>query len=124
VPLQYEAPRGFLHVRWVREASISLADRTLESSFLLTPERVEPWPVTSPASLDPAAVEVLLALEPELVVLGTGRRQVFPSQAVLAAFLSRGIGIEVMDNGAAARTYNLLAGEGRRVVAAFVIEQD
>jgi uncharacterized protein len=45
----------------------------------------------------------------------------FPAPAVLAALLTRGIGVEVMDNAAAARTFNLLAGEGRRVVAALLI---
>jgi uncharacterized protein len=68
------------------------------------------------ADLDP-----LLALAPELVVLGTGAVQVFPPAEVMAACLTRGIGIEIMDNAAAARTFNVLAGEGRRVVAGFVI---
>ena len=58
----------------------------------------------------------MLALQPELVVLGTGATQVFPPAAVMAACLTRGIGIEVMTNAAAARTYSVLAGEGRRVV--------
>jgi uncharacterized protein len=40
---------------------------------------------------------------------------------VLAAFLKRGIGVETMDNGAAARTWDILAGEGRNVVAAFIL---
>ena len=63
----------------------------------------------------------MLALAPELLVLGTGQRQVFPPAAVMAACLTRGIGIEVMDNAAAARTYNVLAGEGRRVVVALLL---
>ena len=56
-----------------------------------------------------------------LTVLGTGGRQVFPPAAVLAACLSRGIGIEVMANAAAARTFHVLAGEGRKVVAAMLL---
>ena len=54
-------------------------------------------------------------------VLGTGSRQQFPPQAALVPLLRLGIGVEAMDNAAAARTYNLLAGEGRRVVAAFIL---
>jgi uncharacterized protein len=46
---------------------------------------------------------------------------VFPAAAFMAGFLRKGIGIEVMDNAAAARTYDLLAGEGRHVVAAFIL---
>ena len=45
----------------------------------------------------------------------------FPPQAVLAQFLRRGIGLETMDNAAAARTFNVLAGEGRNVVAMFLL---
>ena len=64
----------------------------------------------------------MLALQPEVVVLGTGARQVFPPASVLAACLSRGIGIEVMANPAAARTFHVLAGEGRKVVAALILQ--
>ena len=71
----------------------------------------------------PQALARFHASAPELVVLGTGARQVFPPPAILAAFLTRGLGVEVMTNDAAARTYSVLAGEGRRVVAAFVIRQ-
>ncbi|MGN6789671.1 MAG: MTH938/NDUFAF3 family protein, partial [Rhodanobacteraceae bacterium] len=50
-----------------------------------------------------------------------GARQRFPSQEVLAAFLQRGVGVEVMDNAAAARTWDILASEGRNAVAVFVL---
>ena len=64
---------------------------------------------------------MFLALQPALMLLGTGARQRFPSAAAMAALLTRGIGIEVMDNAAAARTFNVLATEGRRVVAGFLL---
>jgi uncharacterized protein len=63
----------------------------------------------------------LLDLKPEVILIGTGARQVFPPAEVMAAALRRGVGIEVMDNAAAARTHAVLAGEGRRVVAAFIL---
>ncbi|MDE2224045.1 MAG: hypothetical protein KGJ46_02085, partial [Xanthomonadaceae bacterium] len=66
-------------------------------------------------------VEPIVALKPDVVLLGTGEHQKFPSQAVLAAFLQRGVGVEVMDNAAAARTWDILASEGRNVVAAFIL---
>jgi hypothetical protein len=62
-----------------------------------------------------------LTLEPEVVLLGTGARITFPPAAVLAEFLKRGIGLETMDNAAAARTFNVLIGEGRRAVAVFLL---
>jgi uncharacterized protein len=66
------------------------------------------------AVLDPSRI---LALEPELVLLGTGQRQIFPVGSFRAQFLSAGIGFEVMDTGAACRTFNVLVAEQRRVVA-------
>lgn len=73
------------------------------------------------ATLDASHVDALLDLQPELVILGTGENQVFPAAAFMAGFLRKGIGIEVMNNAAAARTYNLLADEGQHVVAAFIL---
>ncbi|WP_442682084.1 Mth938-like domain-containing protein [Stenotrophomonas sp. JC08] len=97
-------------------------DRVLSRSFLLAPDQlVEDWPVTSQTQLTPAHLDAVLAMEPALVILGTGERQVFPPAAVMAACLTKGIGIEVMTNASAARTFNVLAAEDRRVVAAFVL---
>ena len=99
-------------------------DRVLVKSFCMAPDSlIEDWPVPAAKAMTPTDLEPLLALEPELVVLGTGAVQVFPPAAVMAACLSRGIGIEVMTNAAAARTFSVLAGEGRRVVAGFIFER-
>ena len=65
-------------------------------------------------AIEPARI---LALEPEMVLLGTGARQIFPAASFGAQFLRAGIGFEVMDTGAACRTFNVLVGEQRRVAA-------
>ena len=97
-------------------------DRVLRSSFVIAPDTlVEDWPVSDAGTMQASHLDALLALQPELVLLGTGATQVFPAPAVLAACLTRHLGIEVMTNDAAARTYSVLAAEGRRVVAGFVI---
>jgi uncharacterized protein len=120
--LSLDRPEGYLFVRRVGPRDIMLIDRALNRSFLLAPDRaIENWPVDSAGMLDASHVAAILALQPELVILGTGERQVFPAAAFMAGFLREGVGIEVMDNAAAARTYNLLAGEGRRVVAGFML---
>ena len=96
-------------------------ERRLTASFVLAPDAlVEDWPVRDARTMVAADLDALLALQPELIVLGTGTAQAFPPAAVMAACLQRGIGLEVMDNAAAARTYAVLAGEGRRVVAGFL----
>ncbi|MET0327410.1 MAG: Mth938-like domain-containing protein [Luteimonas sp.] len=100
-------------------------DRRLDRSFIVAARSLlEDWPVTDVRSLDVAALAPVLALEPEVVLLGTGDTQAFPPPATMAACLSRGIGLEAMTNAAAARTFNVLAGEGRKVVAAFVLQSD
>ena len=121
--LSHERPDYTWVLRGADSRRAKVNDRILERSFALAPDRlIEDWaaPATA-AALEPAHLDALLALAPELLVLGTGQRQVFPPAAVMAACLTRGIGIEVMDNAAAARTYNVLAGEGRRVVVALLL---
>jgi uncharacterized protein len=66
--------------------------------------------------------EQLLACKPELVVFGSGRKLRFAPPALLQSLMAARIGIETMDTLAACRTYNILAGEGRHVLAALVIE--
>ena len=103
-------------------ASARVNELELRSSFFVTPdELVADWPARAAQELQPEDMAPLLDRAPAVVLLGTGGRLRFPPAAVLAACLTRGIGIEVMDNAAAARTFNLLANEGRRVLAAFLL---
>ncbi|UWX04406.1 Mth938-like domain-containing protein [Pseudoxanthomonas sp. NC8] len=121
--LSHERPDYAWVLRGADGQRARVNDLILERSFILTPDRLlEDWPApATAAALESAHMAPLLAMSPELVILGTGSRQVFPSPAVLPACLTRGIGIEVMNNAAAARTYNVLAGEGRRVVVALLL---
>ena len=64
----------------------------------------------------------MLAWQPELVIFGSGQRMRFPAAAVLAGLIGRRVGVESMDTAAACRTYNVLVSEGRRVVAALIVE--
>lgn len=115
-------PDAGLFVRRVSESAITVVDRELSASFVMSREVVvESWPATDVASIEETHLEPILSLSPEVVLLGTGGRIRFPKPALMAAFLTRRIGIEVMDNAAAARTFNVLAQEGRRVVAAFIL---
>lgn len=122
--LNHEFPDYAYTLRGADGHSARVNDRELLRSFIVTPQTlVEEWPVASIAGLQLDHLDALLALEPVLIVLGTGATQVFPSQQFMAACLSRGIGLEVMNNPAAARTFNILAGEGRKVAAAFILER-
>ena len=120
--LNLERPDYRYFLRGADGRAALVNDRRIERSFVIAPGTlIEAWPVGDARLMSPIDLDPLIALNPELVVLGTGATQVFPQAAVLAACLTRGIGIEVMTNAAAARTYSVLAGEGRRVVAGFVI---
>lgn len=101
---------------------VQIGDRTLRASVIVSAERlVEDWRPTGVEALIAADFEPVLSLQPEVVLLGTGMRLKFPDHRVLTALHAARVGIEVMDTGAACRTYNVLLGEGRRVVAALLL---
>ena len=92
--------------------------RKLSASVIITPDTViEDWEPTEPAQLTPGHMQQMLEFQPEIVILGTGRRLRFPAAEITLICHQAGVGIEVMDTGAACRTYNILAAEGRRVAA-------
>ena len=64
----------------------------------------------------------LAAFSCDVLLLGTGLRQRFPSPALLRPLIESGRGFEIMDTAAACRTYNILVGEGRIVLAALIVE--
>jgi uncharacterized protein len=105
---------GFIEINKVRHTS----------AVLLTPERVEPWPIASFAALAAADFERLRALNPEVALLGTGTRQRFPHPSLTRSLAEARIGLEVMGTAAACRTYNILMAEGRKVAAALLLESE
>ncbi len=108
-------------VNWVRgyaAGAVRIGERLVSTSCIVSADTlITDWDAPSPAQLATAHLEPVFALNPEVVLLGTGRTQRFPSAPVREAFASRGIGLEPMDLHAACRTYNILVQEERRVVA-------
>ncbi len=101
---------------------IVINGRALANSFVLAPDAViEHWSVADVSQLRPEHFEAVLELRPEIVLIGTGSTLKFPDIAHYAQVINQGIGVEAMDTGAACRTYNILLGEGRRVVAALIL---
>ena len=80
------------------------------------------WEVRRFEDLQATDFEVLTTTGAELVLFGSGARLRFPKPAWLGILISKGIGMETMDTGAACRTYNILASEGRKVVVALLQE--
>lgn len=100
---------------------IRVGGRLFTTALVLTPERlIDDWGPLSLDALDTGHLQTLLDLEPEVIVLGTGATQIFPDPSLYFRALEQGIGFEIMDTGAACRTYNILMSEGRRVAAALL----
>ncbi len=99
-----------------------VVDEGVYRALLLTPLRADEWAAPAVADLAPADLEPLLALSPapEFLILGTGPRLTHPPRAFREALEARGIGLEVMDSRAAARTWGLLRGEERWIAAALM----
>lgn len=92
-------------------------------SFFITQFTTESeWPCHSIESLDTTHLDQLLATKAEVLILGTGDKQVFPAPKLFAYCAERGVGLEVMANNAACRTYNVLTTEDREVVLALIFE--
>jgi uncharacterized protein len=112
-------------VRAYAVGQVTINQETYRSSLLLTPARVvSDWPPTVFADLQAHHFDAIRQLEPELVILGTGRRLRFPAAAMIRVLTDAQVGVEVMDTAAACRTYNILAAEGRRVVAALLMIEE
>ena len=102
---------------------VEVSGRRIDASVAVAADRIVPgWAAAGLAGLTESEVAALAALEPEIVLLGSGAAFRFPDRAVLAPLYRAGIGVEVMDTRAACRTYNILLAEGRGVVAALIIE--
>ena len=109
-------------IRSYAGGEVRVGERVIRSSCILTANTlIENWEPATLADLQPAHLEPILALAPEVVLLGTGMTQKFPSAAVRDLFTERRIGLEAMDLGAACRTFNVLVGEQRKVAAALLL---
>jgi len=111
-----------LFVRRADASSVTVIDRVHTRSLALNAAQlIDAFAPRTVAELDATAIEQVLSLQPEVVLLGTGDRIIFPPPGVMAQFLTRGIGLEAMDNAAAARTFNVLVGEGRAAAVVFLL---
>ena len=100
---------------------VTVNGQRFAGSLLVGQAVLAPWDCPDFAALRVDHFERLAALEPELVIFGSGPTLRFPPPALLGSLYARRIGLETMDTQAACRTYNFLVGEGRRAVAALLI---
>jgi uncharacterized protein len=93
-----------------------------ETCVVVSPQAVIEWRVSGFEALTAADFGFIESMKPEIMILGTGTAQRFPRPELTRALAAGGVGVEVMDSRAACRTYNILATEGRKVLAAVVVE--
>ena len=116
-----EVPYNQFFIRSISEKGIRISDEYYNSPFIISGQRIVPqWNVESIEEINEASLQVIFDLQPEVILIGTGKTQVFLPAATQAHFFRRNIGFEVMTTDAACRTFNVLVAEGRQVVAALL----
>ncbi len=114
---------GINLIRSYAPGEVRIGETVLHASCLVKADQiVSDWRPRSVAELSLDDLQPAIAMNPEVIIIGSGPKQEFPAPEVLGAVMSRGIGCEVMEIGAACRTYNILASEGRTVVAALLLK--
>ena len=120
--IQLESGLGQNLIHSYGPGEIRIGQEVYVRNLIVTPARIiADWPPVSFEELAAIHFQQIADLAPEVVILGTGACLRFPPPAVTRALIEANVGVEVMDTGAACRTYNFLAGDGRRVVAALLM---
>ncbi|HTU68523.1 MAG TPA: MTH938/NDUFAF3 family protein [Steroidobacteraceae bacterium] len=120
--LTQQSPEGAHLIRRYGADFITVGNEEIRRSCLVSPTvLIRDWPPRSVGELSVEHLAAIFDLAPEVVVLSTGATQTFPRAALRAEFASRRIGLEIMEVGAASRTYNVLVAEERKVVAAVLL---
>jgi uncharacterized protein len=122
VKLHASAPSGANTITAYGDDYVAVNGARRDSNVIVTASEVRDWRAPDFAHLSADDFSELAALGVEIVLLGTGRRQRFPHPRLTAALGAARIGLEVMDNKAACRTYNILVAEERRVALALIFE--
>ena len=120
--IHLESGLGQNFIRAYAAGQVTINQEVYTRSVVVTAQQIiADWPPANPADLLAAHFEAVVSLRPEVVILGTGARLQFPAPSIIRPLVEAGIGIEVMDTGAACRTYNILMSDGRRVAAALMM---
>ncbi len=108
-----------------QQGSIHVGTECFAASLIVTPSLIlRNWPPQTFTEIVAPHFDPVLAIKPDLILFGTGRKQLFPPPDIYQAIAAHNIGFEVMDTGAACRSYNLLLEEGRHVAAALLMIGD
>lgn len=114
--------KGYNKIQGYSAGKIIIAGRDYTRSLILTRSSlISDWPPTRITETQVEHFALFLELKPEVLLIGTGRKLVFVNQEIILPLQRASIGCEVMDTGAACRTFNYLVSEGRDVAAALLM---
>ncbi len=114
--LQLNTDESINLIHSYQNAQIRIDEERYTSGVIVTPEQLHSLDLNTVYELKAEHFEMLLPYRPEMVILGTGPTQIFPEFSLSKCLISNQIGLEVMNSSAACRTYNVLAGDGRKVL--------
>jgi uncharacterized protein len=121
--LHAQRPAGSNTITAYAADQVSINGQPFYTSIIVTAQTlISPWSVSGIEALTEADTQQLAALGCPIILLGTGQRQRFPAASLLRPLIAANIGVEVMDSGAACRTFNILIAEGRPVAAAILLD--
>jgi len=110
-------------IRSFKPGELRLTEQTFDVHVILSATKIiRDWKPAAFSELSIADFEPAIALDPEIILFGTGEQQRFPDNALMTEIMRQGIAFEVMDTAAACRTFNVLVSEFREVVAALLVQ--
>ena len=121
--LEHEKPDTNIYVKHYKSGSIRLAQESFNHSIIITPDAIinNNWKAQEVAQLTLDDFEPLFEVNASIYLLGTGMKAHIPPSDIITAFARLGKSLDFMDSAAACRTFNILANEGRRVIAAIIV---
>ena len=123
MPLTLDENASRYQIKACKPGSIKINNAIYTRSLILTPTQLlDDWQPQTYAELTPASFTQLIALNPHIVLIGTGSQHELLSIEYYSALINAHIGVEVMATSAACRTFNVLTSENRHVVAALLIQ--
>lgn len=120
--LNREPNQGSYQIRSYYPGAVIINDQRYTQSMLVSVAELLPWQPRSINELTSEHLQIILERKPQLFLLGTGPKQIFPPTSTLAILINNKIGVEVMDTSAACRTFNILVAEGRKVITGLLIQ--
>jgi uncharacterized protein len=121
--LNLDENRSAYQIRAFKPGTLQINDKTLSHSAIVTPNQlIEDWTPQTAAELTVESFRLIMTLKPDILLIGTGSSHVLLPIELYGDLINHGIGVEVMDTGAACRTFNALSAEDRNVAAALIIK--